>query len=91
MSLLLIVFYIALPFIGGNDIHCLDNGRVYTRQDQKFTLYSHYKKGYGKFERQITNVSNKAEVGNYQSVLYICLLYTSIKITSKEISTRCFI
>ena len=26
---------------------------------------------YGKFERQITNVSNKAEVGNYQSVLYI--------------------
>ena len=29
------------------------------------------KKGYGKFERQITNVSNEAEVGNYQSVLYI--------------------
>ncbi|RHQ81882.1 YIP1 family protein [Coprobacillus sp. AF21-8LB] len=71
VSLLLIVFYIALPFIGGNDIHRLDNGRVYTRQDQKLTLYSRYKKGYGKLERQIKNVSNKAEVGNYQSILYI--------------------
>lgn len=55
----------------GNDIHRLDNDMAYTRQNQKLTLYSHYKKGYGKFERQITNVSNKAEVGNYQSVLYI--------------------
>ena len=71
VSLLLIVFYIALPFIGGNDIHRLDNGRVYTRQDQKLTLYSRYKKGYGKLERQIKNVSNKAKVGNYQSILYI--------------------
>lgn len=71
MSLLLIVLYIALPFIMGNDIHRLDNDMAYTRQNQKLTLYSHYKKGYGKFERQITNVSNKAEVGNYQSVLYI--------------------
>ena len=71
VSLLLIVLYIALPFIMGNDIHRLDNDMAYTRQNQKLTLYSHYKKGYGKFERQITNVSNKAEVGNYQSVLYI--------------------
>ena len=71
VSLLLIVLYIALPFIMGNDIHRLDNDMAYTRQNQKLTLYSRYKKGYGKFERQITNVSNKAEVGNYQSVLYI--------------------
>lgn len=71
VSLLLIVLYIALPFIMGNDIHRLDNDMAYTRQNQKLTLYSQYKKGYGKFERQITNVSNKAEVGNYQSVLYI--------------------
>ena len=87
VSLLLIVFYIALPFIGGNDIHCLDNGRVYTRQDQKFTLYSHYKKGYGKFERQIKNVSNKAEVGNYQNVLYF-LENQKIEVISLENETK---
>ena len=38
---------------------------------------------YGKFERQITNVSNKAEVGNYQSVLYI-LENQKIKVISLE-------
>ena len=34
MSLLLIVLYIALPFIMGNDIHRLDNDMAYTRQNQ---------------------------------------------------------
>ena len=83
VSLLLIIFYIALPFAMSNDIHRLDNGRVYTRQDQKLTLYSHYKKGYGKLERQIKNVSNKAEVGNYQNALYI-LDHQKIKVISLE-------
>ena len=83
VSLLLIIFYIALPFAMSNDIHRLDNGRVYTRQDQKLTLYSHYKKGYGKLERQIKNVSNKAEVGNYQNALYI-LDHQKIKVVSLE-------
>ena len=44
VSLLLIVLYIALPFIMGNDIHRLDNDMAYTRQNQKLTLYSRYKK-----------------------------------------------
>lgn len=70
MSLLLIVLYIALPFIMGNDIHRLDNDMAYTRQNQNLHFIVIIK-GYGKFERQITNVSNEAEVGNYQSVLYI--------------------
>ena len=87
VSLLLIVFYIALPFIGGNDIHYLDNDRVYTRQDQKLTFYSHYKKGYGKLERQIKNVSNKAEVGNYQNVLYL-LENQKIEVISLENETK---
>ena len=87
VSLLLIVFYIALPFIMGNDIHRLDNDMAYTRQNQKLTLYSQYKKGYGKFERQITNVSNKAEVGNYQSVLYI-LDNQKMKFISLENETK---
>ena len=87
VSLLLIIFYIALPFIVSNDIHRLDNGRVYTRQDQKLTLYSHYKKGYGKLERQIKNVSNKAEVGNYQSVLYL-LENQKIEVISLENETK---
>ena len=87
MSLLLIVLYIALPFIMGNDIHRLDNDMAYTRQNQKLTLYSRYKKGYGKFERQITNVSNKAEVGNYQSVLYI-LENQKIEVISLENETK---
>lgn len=87
VSLLLIVFYIALPFIMGNDIHRLDNDMAYTRQNQKLTLYSQYKKGYGKFERQIKNVSNKAEVGNYQSVLYI-LENQKMKVISLENETK---
>lgn len=87
VSLLLIVLYIALPFIMGNDIHRLDNDMAYTRQNQKLTLYSRYKKGYGKFERQITNVSNKAEVGNYQSVLYI-LENQKIEVISLENETK---
>ena len=87
VSLLLIIFYIALPFIVSNDIHRLDNGRVYTRQDQKLTLYSHYKKGYGKLERQIKNVSNKAEVGNYQNVLYL-LENQKIEVISLENETK---
>ena len=87
VSLLLIIFYIALPFIVSNDIHRLDNGRVYTRQDQKLTLYRHYKKGYGKLERQIKNVSNKAEVGNYQSVLYL-LENQKIEVISLENETK---
>ena len=87
VSLLLIIFYIALPFIVSNDIHRLDNDRVYTRQDQKLTLYSHYKKGYGKLERQIKNVSNKAEVGNYQSVLYL-LENQKIEVISLENETK---
>lgn len=56
-------------------------------KNQKLTLYSHYKKGYGKFERQITNVSNKAEVGNYQSVLYI-LENQKIEVISLENETK---
>lgn len=44
-------------------------------------------KGYGKFERQITNVSNKAEVGNYQSVLYI-LENQKIEVISLENETK---
>ena len=87
VSLLLIIFYIALPFIVSNDIHRLDNGRVYTRQDQKLTLYSHYKKGYGKLERQIKNVSNMAEVGNYQNVLYL-LENQKIEVISLENETK---
>ena len=83
VSLLLIVFYIALPFVMSNDIHRLDNDMAYTRQNQKLTLYSQYKKGYGKFERQIKNVSNKAEVGDYQSVLYI-LENQKMKVISLE-------
>ena len=35
VSLLLMVFYIALPFVMGNDIHRLDNGMAYTRQKQE--------------------------------------------------------
>ena len=87
VSLLLIIFYIALPFIVSNDIHRLDNDRVYTRQDQKLTLYSHYKKGYGKFEKQIKNVSNKAEVGNYQNVLYL-LENQKMEVISLENETK---
>lgn len=87
VSLLLIVFYIALPFIVGNDIHRLDNDRAYTRQNQKLTLYSHYKKGYGKFEKQIKNVSNKAEVGNYQNVLYL-LENKKMEVISLENETK---
>ncbi len=87
VSLLLIVLYIALPFVMSNDIHRLDNDMAYTRQNQKLTLYSQYKKGYGKFERQIKNVSNKAEVGNYQSVLYI-LENQKMKVISLENETK---
>ena len=87
VSLLLIVFYIALPFIMGNDIHRLDNDRAYIRQNQKLTLYSHYKKGYGKLEKQIKNVSNEAKVGNYQSALYI-LDYQKIDVISLENETK---
>lgn len=87
VSLLLIIFYIALPFIVSNDIHRLDNDMAYTRQNQRLTLYSHYKKGYGKFERQIKNVSNKAEVGNYQNVLYL-LENQKIEVISLENETK---
>lgn len=87
VSLLLIIFYIALPFIVSNDIHRLDNDMAYTRQNQRLTLYSHYKKGYGKFEKQIKNVSNKAEVGNYQNVLYL-LENQKIEVISLENETK---
>lgn len=87
VSLLLIIFYIALPFIVSNDIHRLDNDRAYTRQNQRLTLYSHYKKGYGKFEKQIKNVSNKAEVGNYQNVLYL-LENQKMEVISLENETK---
>ena len=87
MSLLLIIFYIALPFIVSNDIHRLDNDMAYTRQNQRLTLYSHYKKGYGKFEKQIKNVSNKAEVGNYQNVLYL-LENQKMEVISLENETK---
>ena len=87
VSLLLIIFYIALPFIVSNDIHRLDNDMAYTRQNQRLTLYSHYKKGYGKFEKQIKNVSNKAEVGNYQNVLYL-LENQKMEVISLENETK---
>lgn len=87
VSLLLIVFYIALPFIVSNDIHRLDNDMAYTRQNQKLTLYSHYKKGYGKPERQIKNVSNKTEIGSYQNVLYL-LENQKIEVISLENETK---
>lgn len=87
VSLLLIIFYIALPFIVSNDIHRLDNDTAYTRQNQRLTLYSHYKKGYGKFEKQIKNVSNKAEVGNYQNVLYL-LENQKMEVISLENETK---
>ena len=87
VSLLLMVFYIALPFVMGNDIHRLDNDMAYTRQNQKLTLYSHYKKGYGKLERQIKNVSNKAKVGSYQNVLYL-LENQKIEVISLENETK---
>ena len=79
----LIILYIALPFVVGNDIHLLDNNRAYTCQNQKLILYSHYVKGYGKIERQINHVSSKAKVGNYQSILYI-LDHQKIKVISLE-------
>ena len=87
VSLLLIIFYIALPFIVSNDIHRLDNDMAYTRQNQRLTLYRHYKKGYGKFEKQIKNVSNKAEVGNYQNVLYL-LENQKMEVISLENETK---
>ena len=87
VSLLLIIFYIALPFIVSNDIHRLDNDMAYTRQNQRLTLYSHYTKGYGKLERQIKNVSNKAEVGNYQNVLYL-LENQKMEVISLENETK---
>lgn len=87
VSLLLIIFYIALPFIVSNDIHRLDNDMAYTRQNQRLTLYSHYKKGYGKFEKQIKNVSNKAKVGNYQNVLYL-LENQKMEVISLENETK---
>lgn len=87
VSLLLIIFYIALPFIVSNDIHRLYNDMAYTRQNQRLTLYSHYKKGYGKFEKQIKNVSNKAEVGNYQNVLYL-LENQKMEVISLENETK---
>lgn len=87
VSLLLIIFYIALPFIVSNDIHRLDNDMAYTCQNQRLTLYSHYKKGYGKFEKQIKNVSNKAEVGNYQNVLYL-LENQKMEVISLENETK---
>lgn len=87
VSLLLIIFYIALPFVMGNDIHRLDHDRAYTRQNQKMTLYSHYTKGYGKFEKQIKNVSNEAKVGSYQNVLYL-LENQKIEVISLENETK---
>lgn len=83
VSLGLIVLYIALPFVMNNDIHSLDNNRAYICQNQKLILYNHYRKGYGKIEKQINHVSSKAKVGNYQNVLYI-LDHQKIKVVSLE-------
>ena len=72
MSLLLIVLYIALPFIMGNDIHRLDNDMAYTRQNQKLTLYSRYKKGYGKFERQINEMF---QIRQKWEIIKVCSIF----------------